>query len=197
MKTFKFKSNFYSLMAIGMLSLFTVSCDKEEIEIQPESVNTQSQDEIEDINGKVFILPLGMDDLSEVERNSYLDNIDKETFESLSEHSRIYDFLEGINQLESITQKMNAGDIFTLDNVSNQLSQSELNKLSTFPLFVENSFTDDASVAAKGGCTSWYATNSYYRSCSWGYCTLYRIYKRRCTGFWCSRFCRKSKYVRV
>ena len=175
-RCFDFNQAKYGVVA--SLALVAVACGAEEGDIGPDQSSQESY-----LAGRAYILPYGMEGLSDEEELAYIESIGAEGFEALVENLRITEFL-GQNlpadRLHAIGQDIASLDVLTTENIAPYLTADENVALAGFE-YVDAS--DDYG-AVKKGCSSWRRTSTVRTTCTaflwWSTCNRCRKYTRSC-----------------
>jgi len=185
MNILKLKSIVFSLMAIAMVTVFLSSCEKDSINLQPESSTELPKNEIQPkveeyikSQGQISItLPSAMKDADQNSMNSFLANMTVSQLIEREESYRIESFLRSLNRLDKVSEDLGHYDLLTIDNLKKYVSDKELANFRTY---------DTNAQIKSRWCQTLYAVcigNLMYRHeycCSWGGCSNKYTYSWGC-----------------
>lgn len=196
MKNLKF--TIFSLFAMLAISVLMTSCGKEDI--KPDADNTalietiemQTTQEVDqEVLEATFILPFGYSDLSDNEKNDYINALSYEEVLKLAESRKIVKYIESLEKMSLLENQLQHGDIVDEKLMSNILSPTEILAYQEFQI--------DDQVEVRS-CSAWTNVGNQYSLVScfmwWCSCKVYQNQRRNCSSWciWCSEF--RRKFVR-
>jgi len=205
MKLLKLKSVLFSLFMVALISVFLTSCEKDFVQSEPINSTEIPTKEVDDDNStenqskkeKVYILPVGYDDLSEGEIKDYLTSIDDATMTQLVESRKIAHYFRHLDKLDQLDSNSKTGDIFNEATLRKHLNENEIQAYQTFEVPTEE---ESYNKSAGCDCGSWSYVGpdsrrvcrrvSYIQVCD---CVHFNVEVRECGGSWTCWFYREYR----
>jgi len=165
------------LLLSVVFSLVFTSCSKQE-NVIAESVELSEQT----VAKRNFVLPVGSENLSDEELDSYFSNLTPDLADRLETSYFVQEYLTHINKLNLVKRNMDSGSLYADVDLAKYLSEQELSAMSNFqPKVVE------ARCSYKVGC--------YYSGGAWcSNSTPYLQVWRRCNGTYYG-FCSPNCFI--
>ncbi len=126
------KNSLLTRLIAAIVFLQLLSCSSDSLETE----QVEILDEIKTSDN--FILPFGMDESAESEKNTFFENLTPSDYEILEKNYTVKMYLITIEKLNSFEKSMKKGDLYT-DQIFNLLTTKELANLKDFDPEVEAS----------------------------------------------------------
>ncbi|MBQ4818605.1 hypothetical protein [Aquimarina sp. MMG016] len=134
MKNFKFTSSLLNLAGLVMISMFVLSCSKDEV--ASDEIENQNDKELisvtPELNDNIVYLkpPKGFESKTEEEKHNYFNQLSAKEHELLKENYRISDYLKSQGLLEDIGAKLKDGELLDAEKLNGVLSVKQFEALS-------------------------------------------------------------------